>query len=162
MSDRFPLIINPTTKRIEELAAGDNLDLTNSSIVGASTVTASNFIGDLTGVADFALGLGDAGEIQGGTLNPDRLNGYYNIGVGTATNLSDAANIETGTISPQRLNGDYDINITGVAASATALIDAANILDGFIDASRLTGTYNINITGASYEAIGAATSVRVK
>ena len=161
MSDRFPLIINPTTKRIEELAAGDNLDLTNSSIVGASTVTASNFIGDLTGVADFALGLGDAGEIQGGTLNPDRLNGYYNIGVGTATNLSDAANIETGTISPQRLNGDYDINITGVAASATALIDAANILDGFIDASRLTGTYNINITGASYEAIGAATSVRV-
>jgi hypothetical protein len=161
MSDRFPLIINPTTKRIEELAAGDNINLTNNSIVGASTITASTFVGNLTGVADFALGLGDAGEIQGGTLNPERLNGYYNIGVGTANNLSNAANIESGTINPDRLDGDYDINITGIAASATALTDAANILDGFIDAARLTGTYNINITGTAFEAIGAASKVQV-
>ena len=65
MADRFPLIINPTTKRIEELAANDNLDLTNNSIVGASTITATSFVGNLTGVADFALGLGDAAEIKG-------------------------------------------------------------------------------------------------
>jgi hypothetical protein len=162
MADRFPLIINPTTKRIEELAAGDNLDLTNNSIVGASTITASTFIGNLSGVADFALGLGDAALIAGGTIDPERLNGYYNIGVGTADNLSNAANIQDGIIERERLSGDYDINITGIAASASVLTDGSNILDGIISADRLSGTYNINITGAAYEAIGAATSVRVE
>ena len=29
MTDRFPLIANPTSKQIEELASGDNLNLQN-------------------------------------------------------------------------------------------------------------------------------------
>ena len=161
MSDRFPLIVNPSTGRIEELAAGDNLNLTNNSIVGATTVTASTFVGNLTGTSDIAISLTDAGNILDGTLDVQRLNGYYNIGVGTATNLTNAANIQTGTIDPARLDGDYDINITGLAASATSLVSAENILDGIISADRLTGTYNINITGTAFDAIGAASSVAV-
>ena len=41
MTDRFPLIANPTSKQIEELASGDNLNLQNSGIVGATTITAT-------------------------------------------------------------------------------------------------------------------------
>jgi hypothetical protein len=44
MSDRYPLIANSETNRIEELASGDNLNLDNSGIVGASTITAEKFV----------------------------------------------------------------------------------------------------------------------
>ena len=161
MADRFPLIVNPSTGRIQELAAGDNLNLTSNSIVGATTVTASTFVGNLTGTSDIAISLTDAGNILSGTIDSARLDGYYNIGVATALILADAANIETGTIDPARLTGDYDINITGVAHDATNLISAENILDGIIDVNRLAGTYNINITGTAFNAIGAANSVSV-
>ena len=33
MADRFPLIVNETSKKIEELVSGDNLDLTGNGIV---------------------------------------------------------------------------------------------------------------------------------
>jgi hypothetical protein len=33
MADRFPLIVNAVSKKIEELVAGDNLELTGSGIV---------------------------------------------------------------------------------------------------------------------------------
>ena len=49
MTDRFPLIANSETKRIEELAPGDNLNLQNSGIVGATTVTSALFVGNLQG-----------------------------------------------------------------------------------------------------------------
>ncbi len=32
MADRFPLIVNPTSKKIEELVSGDNLDLTGNGV----------------------------------------------------------------------------------------------------------------------------------
>jgi hypothetical protein len=55
----------------------------------AGVVTATTFIGNLTGTAT------------------------------TATNLSDAANITTGTINSARLSGTYNISISGNASSAT-------------------------------------------
>ena len=33
MADRFPLIVNAISKKIEELVAGDNLDLTGNGVV---------------------------------------------------------------------------------------------------------------------------------
>ena len=33
MADRFPLIVNSTSRKIEELVAGDNLELTGNNIV---------------------------------------------------------------------------------------------------------------------------------
>jgi len=151
MADRYPLIANPTTQKIEELAAFDNLNMTNSGIVSATTIQAQRFIGDLTGIATTSINLSDAANITTGTINPDRLNGTYNIDIsGTAqnaTNLLDAANIVTGTISPDRLTGPYNIDITGVAANSTRLQNAANIDNGIIDPARLTGVYNISITG---------------
>jgi hypothetical protein len=38
MADRFPLIVDSTTQTIKELPSGDNLDLTGSSIVNASSI----------------------------------------------------------------------------------------------------------------------------
>ena len=40
MANRIPLIINSGSGQIQELAAGDNLSLTSSDIVGVGNVTA--------------------------------------------------------------------------------------------------------------------------
>ena len=150
MTDRFPLIANPTSKQIEELASGDNLNLQNSSIVGATTITATKFVGSLEGNAATADRLNNAANITGGFISSSRLSGYYGIDVNSANTLTDAANITSGFISSERLNGrTYDIDIEGTAASADSLNDAANINDGIIDPARLSGTYDINVSSAA-------------
>jgi hypothetical protein len=156
MTDRYPLIANSETNRIEELASGDNLNLDNSSIVGASTITAETFIGDLVGTAQFSDALLDGSQILSGIVSTSRLSGFYDIGVGTATNLENAENILSGIVSTSRLAGDYDINITGTAQTANFLEDAGNINDGIIDAERLAGVYNISITGTASSALSVS------
>ncbi len=37
MADRFPLIFNPVSKKIEELVSGDNLDLSGSGFLTNGT-----------------------------------------------------------------------------------------------------------------------------
>jgi hypothetical protein len=70
MTNRYPLIINSISQLIEELPAGDNLDLTSSNIVNAGSVQASslNVTGDvaLSG-ANVSLGAVGNLEITGGT-----------------------------------------------------------------------------------------------
>jgi len=74
---------------------GGNLDLNGKDITGtgnfnvSGVITATTFVGNLTGTAT------------------------------TATNLSDAANITTGTINSSRLTGSYNIDISGNATTAT-------------------------------------------
>tara|TARA_B100000424_G_C22684702_1_gene374760 strand:- start:22 stop:621 length:600 start_codon:yes stop_codon:yes gene_type:complete len=42
MADRFPLIANPSTSQIQELSNLDNLNLSGNSIVGVTTIFATN------------------------------------------------------------------------------------------------------------------------
>jgi hypothetical protein len=161
MADRYPLVANPDTKQIQELASFDNLNLMNSGIVGATTVTANQFIGDLVGAATTANFLSNASNIISGTINPARLSGTYNIGVTTSLFLQNAANVLSGVLPRQRLDGEYDINITGTASTANSLSDGSQILNGVIPVDRLTGVYNIDITGTAFNAVGAATSVAI-
>ncbi len=149
MTDRFPLIANPTTKQIEELASGDNLNLQNSGIVGATTITASNFVGSLEGNATSADTLNNAANITSGTISSSRLSGYYGIDANSANILTDAANITSGFISADRLTGEYVIDIDGKSTNAENLTDAANIIAGIIDPARLAGTYDINVSSAT-------------
>ena len=54
MADRFPLILNTSASQIQEIASGDQLDLTGNNIANAGIVTATAFHGDgsnLTGLA---------------------------------------------------------------------------------------------------------------
>ena len=148
MTDRFPLIANPTTKQIEELASGDNLNLQNSGIVGATTITASKFVGSLEGNVTSADTLNNAANITSGTISSSRLSGFYGIDVNSANILTNAANITSGFISSERLFGSYDIGVL-FAESTDNLNDAANIIAGIIDPARLSGTYDINVSSAA-------------
>jgi hypothetical protein len=44
MADRFPLIVNTGSAQIQELASGDNLNLTGSNISAVTNITASGFL----------------------------------------------------------------------------------------------------------------------
>ena len=114
MADRFPLIANSNTGRIEEISIGDNLNLQGSGITSATTISATTFVGDLQGQASSSTRLTNAANIDTGFISPDRLSGNYNINVTLANSLSSAANIGTGILAPQRLSGIYPIDITGI------------------------------------------------
>ena len=47
MADRYPLVVNSSTSKIQELPAGGNLDLHNNGIVNAGNITATGFDGPI-------------------------------------------------------------------------------------------------------------------
>ena len=67
MADRFPLIANSSANQIQELAASDNLNLANNSIVGVVSVTATTYYGNganLSGIDASALKDGNNVKVQ--------------------------------------------------------------------------------------------------
>ena len=67
MADRFPLIANSSANQIQELAASDNLNLANNSIVGVVSVTATTYYGNganLTGIDASSLKDGNNVKVQ--------------------------------------------------------------------------------------------------
>ena len=44
MADRFPLIVNAISKKIEEIVAGDNLELTGNGIVVGGDTGAGKYL----------------------------------------------------------------------------------------------------------------------
>ncbi len=75
MADRYPLIANSSADQIQELASGDNIDLTGNNIVGVVGVNASGIITATT----------FSGALTGDVT-------------GTATNLADGANLDFGSL----------------------------------------------------------------
>jgi len=74
MADRFPLIANSSANQIQELAAADNLNLANNSIVGVVSVTATTFYGNganLTGIDAGALKDGNNVKVQATSTGAD-------------------------------------------------------------------------------------------
>jgi hypothetical protein len=148
--DATPFIVNSvgsvgvgTTNPTEKIQVDGN-------ILVSGIITASSFIGDLTGTATTATNLADAANITTGTISSSRLSGSYGISITgtatTATNLADAANITTGTISSSRLSGSYGISITGTATTANNVSSTINInTSGIITATDFNSTSDINL-----------------
>ena len=93
MANRFPLIANSSANQIQELASGDNLDLTGNNISNAGIITANS---------GFSIGISSAGtSVAGGPVKT------FNF-VGTGNTF--AYNSGSNTI---------DISIAGGAGGAT-------------------------------------------
>ena len=121
-------------------------------------VTASSFVGNLTGTATTATNLADAANITTGTINSSRLTGSYNISIsGTASTasfattsfgLSGTPNLNVGVVTASSFVG----NLSGTATTATNLANAANITAGTLAIAR--GGTNATATptagGAAY------------
>ena len=82
MAARFPLIANSSANQIQELASGDDMDLTGNSITGAGIITATKFAGnEITSV--------------GGV---DATGGMKAAGIVSFTNATDSTSSTTGAV----------------------------------------------------------------
>lgn len=83
MANRYPLIYNPNANQLQELQAGDNLDLSSSGISSVGNInstgiiTATSFSGTFSGTSTLASGLTGSPSIV--------VNNLYTSGISTFT-----------------------------------------------------------------------------
>ena len=134
MADKFPLILNTSANQIQEIASGDNLDLTGCGINNAGVITATSFSGNgagLIGVAstDYIL-TGTAATFTGGVdINSD-------LDVDGHTNLDNVS--VAGVITATSFVGS-GANLTGIAS--TEFVHAQTL--AVVGVSTLTGDVSI-------------------
>ena len=106
MADRFPLIANPSSNQIQELANADNLDLTGNNIVGVVDISASGNISiggtltyeDVTNVDSVGIVTAGGGLIASGIGVSVPQGGVRVAGVVTATTIS-VGTLDTSSIA---------------------------------------------------------------
>ena len=136
MADRFPLIANPSTNQIQELSNLDNLDLSGNSIVGVTTIFATNIS-------------------IGGTLTYEDVTNVDSIGIITARSGVD--------FSSMLREG---VKITGDTLSNNPNIDLSNgMVHLFTTTETTTATQNLRFDGStslnSKMSVGEAVTVVV-
>ena len=125
MADRFPLIANSSSNQIQEVPAGDRLDLTGTDLINVNTagvVTATQgFSGNIIGVA--------------ATFSGD-------MSVGGTLTYEDVTNVDsTGLVTARS-----GVNIGNpVSVAATLASDGSAVFSGIVTA---TGGFNLGISSA--------------
>ena len=120
MANRFPLIANPSTNQIQELSNLDNLDLSGNSIVGVTTIFATN-----VSIA--------------GTLTYEDVTNVDSIGIITARSGVDFSNILK-----------EGVNITADTLSNNPNVDLSNgMVHLFTTAETTTAIQNLRFDGST-------------
>ena len=134
MADRFPLIVNPVSQKIEELISGDNLDLTgNNLIIGGDTGNGKYLTSDGTSV--FWGVPGDVYLTQTQTLTNKTFEGCTIVGtLNTLTNIPNNSLINStitvngaaialgGTVTTPDNNTTYAISAQDGAGASQKII----------------------------------------
>jgi len=147
---------------------GVGVGITNGNIIVSGIITATTFVGNVTGTATTATNLSNAANITTGTISNDRLPSNIDKPTGiitassfvgdvtgtatTATNLSNAANITTGTISDARLPNviTSDIDSSGISTFTTLKVGTAiTMSSGIITATTFSGSVTGDLTGVA-------------
>ena len=169
---RLPDLITSNINILSGISTFNDLIASNANLTGG-IVTATTFIGSLTGTATTANNLADGANITTGTISNDRLPTNINKPTGiitatefvggltgtatTATNLSDGANITTGTIDDARLPDLITSNIN--IASGISTVNELNVgTDGSGVTALSTGNIGIGITNPTSELLIRKTS----
>jgi hypothetical protein len=100
------------------------------NINASGIITATKFVGNLTGVADTATNLSDAANITTGTINSARLSGFYNISV-PYSNISGVSTNVIGGIG----------SVTNLTVSGISTLGTVQISSGIVTASTGIVTY---------------------
>jgi hypothetical protein len=152
-SEQFVFIPSTGSVGIGTTTPSAKLDVTGDVNV-SGVITATTFIGNLTGTATTATNLSDAANITTGTISSDRLTGTYDINVSYATtagiatyaiNSGIATYAGTAGISTvtQGLTGTPDITV-GIVTASTVY---ANLTGTATTATELETTRTFEITG---------------
>ena len=168
MADRFPLIVDSSAEQIQELSAGDNLDLTGSNLINANNIQTSDM--NVVGVMTATKFKGDGSELDnlpaGGSSLEATASGTLADGdaviVNTDATVSAVTQVGSGWIAslsgPETDQGygiaignSGDVYISGYATSSGAggpdLFVAKYNSSGVIQWQRTLGS---NLTNESY------------
>ena len=146
MADRFPLILNTSANQIQEIASGDQLDLSGNNIANAGIITAGNVT---VGAATTDLIVNGDARVTGiltvgtGSLT---LNGTSNlVNVGTALTLGHTQGLQFHT---QNLHSaGFEVNQINVSGVATATTFKGNGDFVELDVDGHTNLDNVSIAG---------------
>ena len=123
MANRFPLILNSGAGQIQELAASDNLDLTSSGIVNATSIGATSI--SVTGIATISgsIELGHASDTTlarsaPGVVTIEGVNIVTTSSTDTLTNKT-LTSVVLGTPSSGTLTSCTGLPISGITSSTT-------------------------------------------
>lgn len=148
MANRFPIIYNPNANQLQEMASGDNLDLSGNNIINlvgigvtnidvVGVVTATRFVSTQTaGTAPFTV----SSTTKVTNLNADLLDGYNTASTNTASTVvirDGSGNFSAGTITAS-LSGNVD----------ATTVDTDNLNIGTQSVSNTTTT-NLSTTSAT-------------
>jgi hypothetical protein len=88
MTNRFPIIYNPNANQLQEIASGDNLDLSGNNIINLVGIAATNI--NVVGVVTATTFIGTlTGNVDATTVDTDNLNiGTQSVSNTTTTSLS--------------------------------------------------------------------------
>ena len=104
MADRFPLIVNAVSKKIEELVSGDNLELTGNGIIISGDSGAGKYLTSNGSVVSWG-SPGDVYLTQSQTLTNKTLeNCIFSASLNTITNIPNNALVNSGiTVNGQTI-----------------------------------------------------------
>ena len=144
MTNRFPLIANSSTNQIQELASGDNLDLSSSSIVNVVSIGATNI--NVTGIVTASSFVGSFTGTITGTASTASF-------ATTSFGLSGSPNITVGVATVTTLKVGTGVTISSGVVTATTFVGA---LTG--TATGLSGSPNITVGVATFSGITTHTA----
>lgn len=112
MADRFPLIVNATSKKIEELVSGDNLNLTGNGIIANGSIGVSGQYLKSTGSGIIWDNPGDVYLTATQTLSNKTF---------TSCTLSGSTNIFSNIPNTALVNSSININGTSIALGGSVV-----------------------------------------
>ena len=174
MADRYPLIVNSSTSKIQELPAGGNVNLHNNGIVNAGVITATGFDGPIiarAGKSNIVAGINTTSSMRVGgdtsfsedlvVTGTSRVTGILTVGTGSLTitdrdvnaaGVVTCANFKTGSSNVHSVGIEAAaINSLGadtpIGAGATIYNSGAAIFTGTVTAGGLEVDENITVGG---------------
>ena len=141
MADRYPLVVNSSTSKIQELPAGGNLDLHNNGIVNAGNITATGFDGPIiagAGSSNVVAGINTTASMRvGGDTSSSE-----NLVVTGNARVTGIITVGTGSLTIT----DRDINTAGVVTCGNFKTGSTNV-------------HNVGIEAAAINSLGADTPI---
>ena len=159
MADRFPLILNTSANQIQEIASGDQLNLSGNNIANAGVITATTFSGSIAGASNGILGIitAAAADIDDFVEVGSNIQ-LGNAGVITATTFKGTLEATSASFSSHiDANGDLDVdghtNLDNVSIAGVTTLTGAVTANGAIDLNAdldvdgHTNLDNVNVAG---------------
>ena len=152
MANKFPLILNTSANQIQEIASGDNLDLTGCKIVGLQGINSAGIVTFTKAHVGAATTWGEDLVVTGNA----RVTGILTVGTNSVvingndvniTGVTTASNFKTGTSNLHNVGIELaGINVLGadtpIGTGATIYNSGAAVFTGIVTAANYVGTIN--------------------